>query len=62
MPRTKIPVKEFARRHNTQPQNIYYYIRTGKLTLEQCDCCGNKVLDIEKAEQFMRAQKNGKVT
>jgi hypothetical protein len=34
-----------------QPQNVYYYVRTGKLELETCDC-GRKVLDVKLADEF----------
>lgn len=34
-----------------QPQNIYYYIRTGAIELETC-ACGNRVLDVKLVDDF----------
>jgi hypothetical protein len=54
----KMSPKEYAasrsRRTGTivQPQNIYYYIRRGDLSLEACECCGRLVVDVKLADEF----------
>lgn len=56
MNRTKTSVKVFADSRGLEPQSVYYYIRTGKLTLEECECCGHKVIDIKLATEFFDAK------
>lgn len=54
---SKMTPREYAKRRSqetgtiVQPQNIYYYIRTGHIPLETCEC-GRKVIDVKVADDF----------
>jgi hypothetical protein len=50
---TKLSPREYGRLKGIKPQLVYYYIRTGKLTLEVC-ICGRHVIDVESANAFFQ--------
>ena len=52
----KLTPREFATWMDTSPQMIYYYIRTGTLKLEYCNC-GRKVLDVDQSTEALQARK-----
>jgi hypothetical protein len=47
-------VREYAKVRGVEPQLIYYYIRTGKISQDACPCCGRKVIDVGSADEFFR--------
>lgn len=49
----KLSPREYALLRGKKPQLVYYYIRKGKLELEQC-ICGRNVIDVEAADTFFR--------
>ncbi|HVI79001.1 MAG TPA: hypothetical protein VM715_12730 [Candidatus Acidoferrum sp.] len=51
---TKLSPREYALMRGKRPQLVYYYIRTGKLSLEKC-ICGRNVIDVEAADAFFNA-------
>lgn len=61
---TKMTVIDYAKARGIAPQNVYYYIRTGRISQEKC-ICGRYVIDIVSAETFFtelekkRAEKRG---
>lgn len=63
----KMIVADFAKSRGLQPQLIYYYIRTHKVTQEKC-VCGRWVIDIKAATEFFdglerrKAEKRGAIT
>lgn len=62
----KMTVIEYAKTRSRKtgmliaPQNVYYYIRSGKIDQEVC-ICGRKVIDVKSADDFFNAlDKKGK--
>jgi predicted site-specific integrase-resolvase len=52
----KMTPREFAKLKGMAPQQIYYYIRAGKIEVEKC-ICGRHVIDTEKANTFLTSRK-----
>lgn len=50
-------VSEYAKLRGRSPQLIHYYIRTGKLETEACEC-GRKCVRVEEADQFFKDKEN----
>lgn len=44
---------EYARSRAIRPQQVYYWIRSGKLRKEQC-ICGRTVIDIKSADAILQ--------
>jgi hypothetical protein len=40
---------DYARLRDRRPQLVYYYIRTGRLDIERCNC-GRKCINVNKAD------------
>jgi hypothetical protein len=53
---THLPVKEFALLVGESPQLIHYYVRTGVLTKEPCQC-GRPVLEVRTSLKALSAHK-----
>jgi hypothetical protein len=53
---THLPVKEFAQLVGESPQLIHYYVRTGVLKKEPCQC-GRPVLKVDTSREALAAQK-----
>jgi hypothetical protein len=53
---THLPVKEFALLVGESPQLIHYYVRTGVLKKEPCQC-GRPVLAVEASREALATQK-----
>jgi hypothetical protein len=47
-------VREYALANGLQPQNVYYYIRNGKIHQRPCGECGRKVIDIAEADAIFK--------
>jgi hypothetical protein len=47
-------VREYALANGLQPQNVYYYIRSGKIHQRPCGECGRKVIDIAEADAIFK--------
>lgn len=54
----KLSPREYAILRGKKPQLVYYYIRRGKLTLEEC-ICGRGVIDVEAADKFFGGESDG---
>jgi hypothetical protein len=52
----KMTPREFAKLKCIAPQQVYYYIRSGKIEMEKC-ICGRHVIDTEKASEFLDSRK-----
>ena len=50
-------VSEYAKAVNEQPQLIHYYIRTGRIKKEPCECCGRPVINVEQANEVLAGRK-----
>lgn len=48
--------RDFAKLIGVAPQLVYYYVRTGKLEIEVCDC-GRKCVVVEQAVKFFNNRK-----
>lgn len=48
---SKLSPREYALLRGKKPQIVYYYIRRGKIKMEQC-ICGRNVIDVEAADKF----------
>jgi hypothetical protein len=47
--------REYAKARGMNPQLVYYYIRTGKLKDERCQC-GRRVLHVQTADQVLQTK------
>lgn len=57
--RSKLTPREFARLQDMAPQLVYYYIRNGVLTTEEC-LCGRRVLDVEASTAALQARQEAR--
>lgn len=46
-------VKDYATSRGLSPQLVHYYIRTGKLEEDQCEC-GRRCVRVEEADAFFK--------
>jgi hypothetical protein len=52
----KMSPREYARFRKIAPQRVYYYIKNGRIKLEEC-ICGRRVIDKAAADEvFSRAR------
>jgi hypothetical protein len=50
-------VREYATLRGLQPQLVYYYIRSERITQRPCGECGRKVIDVAEADAiFVKKQ------
>ena len=54
-PRLMAPT-DYARKRGMKPQLVYYYVRTGKFNLYDCEC-GRPVIDVKEADEFFKGRK-----
>lgn len=50
-------VSEYAKAVGEQPQLIHYYIRTGRIKKQPCECCGRPVINVEEANEVLTSRK-----
>lgn len=50
-------VSEYAKAVGEQPQLIHYYIRTGRIKKQPCECCGRPVIEVEQANEVLANRK-----
>jgi AcrR family transcriptional regulator len=50
-------IREYARARGLVPQNVYYYVRSKRIEVLPCPCCGRKIINVKQADAIFLEKK-----